>query len=244
LFDGTIRVRQPRRGYRITIDTVLLGAFASTACRGPVARVVDLGAGIGGVTLSLHHFAGVRHADLIEVAPGLAALSRHNLTVAGVPHAVFEADVALGLPRPLRGCARAVVCNPPFFPERAGNPRLDPSARGARSGPLDPFVRAAALALGRRARAFFVYPAPALPELLAASRAHGLVAKRLRFVHAYATSPARIVLVELARAKPGGLVVEPPLVEWAAKGARGSELVALLSGRADDRRESPPPRGR
>jgi hypothetical protein len=37
-------------------------------------------------------------------------------------------------------------------------------------------------------------------------------------------------LIELRNAKPGGLVVEPPVVEWAARGVRSPELDALVSG--------------
>jgi hypothetical protein len=51
-------------------------------------------------------------------------------------------------------------------------------------------------------------------------------------VHAFAHSEARLSLVELRKAKAGGLVVEPPLVEWTAKGVRTPELEALVNGRA------------
>jgi tRNA1(Val) A37 N6-methylase TrmN6 len=89
--------------------------------------------------------------------------------------------------------------------------------------------------MGRRAHAFFVYPAPALTEMLVAARAADLVPKRLRLVHAFAESPARIALVEFRRAKPGGLVIEPPLIEWTAKGKRSPEVERIIRGnRATD----------
>ena len=62
-------------------------------------------------------------------------------------------------------------------------------------------------------------------------RTAGLVAKRVRFVHAFADAPARLALLELRRAKPGGLVVAPPLVEWSAKGVRSAAVEAILAGR-------------
>ena len=47
-------------------------------------------------------------------------------------------------------------------------------------------------------------------------RAHGLEAKRLRFVHARAARASRVVLVEAKAAKAGGLLVLPPWldVDW------------------------------
>jgi tRNA1Val (adenine37-N6)-methyltransferase len=125
-----------------------------------------------------------------------------------------------------------VVSNPPFFQPGAGRAQAHPRARAARSGELEPFLKAAARALaGPRARACFVYPARSLTELLVAAQGAGLVPKRLRLVHATADVPARIALVELRLAKPGGLVVEPPLVEWTRPGVRTTELRDVVAGR-------------
>jgi len=59
-----------------------------------------------------------------------------------------------------------------------------------------------------------------------------LIPKRLRFVHADASTPARVALIELRRAKPGGLVVLPPLFEWAEKGIRTPEVALILAGKS------------
>jgi tRNA1(Val) A37 N6-methylase TrmN6 len=62
-----------------------------------------------------------------------------------------------------------------------------------------------------------------------------LVPKRLRFVHARNDEPARLALVELRAARPGGLVIEPPLVEWLGR-RRSPELSWLSGDRANDRK--------
>ena len=98
----------------------------------------------------------------------------------------------------------------------------------SRRGELAPFVRAAATALGRRGRACFVYPAHALLELTTLARQTGLEPKRIRFVHGKAGRPARVALVELARAKAGGLVVVPPLFEVGQDGKPTEEIADLL----------------
>jgi tRNA1(Val) A37 N6-methylase TrmN6 len=86
--------------------------------------------------------------------------------------------------------------------------------------------------MGRRACAYFVYPAPSLSEFLHVARRAGLVAKRLQFVHPFERAPARLALLELKRAKEGGLLVEPPIVEWAARGVRTGLLSDLTEGRS------------
>ena len=62
-----------------------------------------------------------------------------------------------------------------------------------------------------------------------------LVPKRLRLVHARTSEPARLALVELRPAKPGGLVVEPPLIEWLAPRVRSPALEAIVAGRFGSR---------
>ncbi len=236
LFGGRVRLFQPSRGsgYRANVDAILLGAFAAEGRR--VRLAVDLGSGVGAVGLTLFHFAAAERVDFIEREPALVALCQDNLKANGHQG---RGRVRVGdLNRPLSSiapeilhAAGLVVANPPYVaPERDG--RADgrrPSGRlEARRGDLVPFVRAAAEALGRRGRACMVYPAHALLELTTAARKVGLEPKRLRFVHGKATRPARVALVELALARPGGLVVQLPLIETDAAGHPTPELTNIL----------------
>lgn len=228
LFDGTLSLRQPRRGYRVNVDALLLAAFAANGRRARLA--LDLGAGVGAVGLALGFRGIAKRVVLLEREAELVALARRNLAenavAGGVEHCDLERD---GLPRELSQRADLVVSNPPFFPASAGTPST--RARTARSGALEPFVTAAARALaGPRTRAAFCYPASALNELLACALAARLVPKRLRLVHATAHDPARLALVELRLAKPGGIVVEPPLFEWQSARVRSTELARIVAG--------------
>jgi tRNA1(Val) A37 N6-methylase TrmN6 len=231
LFAGALTLWQPKRGYRVNVDTLILAAFAARS-RPKARRVVDLGAGVGALGLSYAFLADVKRLELVERERALADLARRNLGDTRADGAVHVADFTVdGLPGELRGEADVVLVNPPFFEESASQRRKLSAERGARTGSLEPFLRATSAALGRRAAAFFAYPAPALGEFFAQARAQSLVPKRLQLVHAYATSPSRLALFELRRAKPGGLAVDPPLVEWLDKGVRSAELESLLAGK-------------
>src|SRR6476619_6519009 len=95
LFGGRLILVQPRRGYRVNVDTLLLAQFAAQG-RPKARRVVDLGAGVG----------------------ELARLSAQNLARAGLAGAPHVVDLEHGgLPAALRGAADVVLSNPPFFPE-------------------------------------------------------------------------------------------------------------------------------
>lgn len=225
VLDGAVVLRQPARGYRVNIDSLLLARFAAGAGGG---TVVDLGAGVGAVGIALAALARLDRLVLVERDPFFARLAAENLAAAAIPGEVRLLDLA-GDPWPadLTGAAALVLANPPYQPPGAGTGASDPRSRAARAGPLEPFLLAARAALaGPRARACVCFPARSLGDLVRLAEAARLHARRLRLVHATAAGDARLALVEL-RSRPGPLRVLPPLVEWDAPGRPTAELVAL-----------------
>jgi tRNA1(Val) A37 N6-methylase TrmN6 len=231
LLGGKLQLLQPRTGYRINIDSLLLVGFAGER---RVERLVDLGAGVGALGLLALARGIAKRALLLEADAALVELARRNLESAGFVGEARQLDLSsdklheTGVP--------LVLCNPPYYPAHSHRPAQSPAKALARSGDVTPFLRAAAGAISRKTgRALFAYPAPQLPELLAKAAAFELVAKRLRLVHARDDEPARLALLELRAARPGGLVIEPPLIEW--RGSRRSpELLRLSGERASDRK--------
>src|ERR1051325_10644482 len=119
LFGGPLPFAQPRAGYRVNVDSVLLVAFAA---RGRAPRLaLDLGAGVGALTLMLARVGVAKRAVLIERETDLAALARENLATNAVARSGIERDPArAGLPPALPQRADLVLCNPPFYPVSAG----------------------------------------------------------------------------------------------------------------------------
>lgn len=153
-------------------------------------------------------------AVLVDADADACELAKKNVDANAAVARVEHGDV-LEVARRLRGSATRVVCNPPYFAEGAARARI--AAPRARIGDLDRFARATREILGHRGVAHYVYPAHGFAALLRSFRAFGLEAKRARFVHATASAPARVVLASARVSKPGGLVVEAPLVERVAR---------------------------
>ena len=120
LLDEAVKITQPADGYRVGTDTVLLAAAISTAG----GRVLDLGAGVGGVSLCLAH----RHHELqitaIEKHADLAALAQENADVNGVANRlrILTTDIR-ELPSVLAGSFDHVVSNPPYHNSHGTRPR-------------------------------------------------------------------------------------------------------------------------
>ncbi|MFO0571059.1 MAG: methyltransferase [Polyangiaceae bacterium] len=233
LFGGLLRLTQPRRGYRFNVDALWLAEFATR--QGRARRVLDLGAGIGALGLGASCMTRIECLTCVEQDQQLAELCRQNLERAAQAGRVLEHDLARGLPRALHAAFDLVLVNPPYF-ERGERRAARPERETARAGSLEPFLRAAAVALaGPRARAAFVYPARSLARFFAGAERHGLVPKRMALLHPFRDQPARLGLVELRRARPGGLVVEPALAEWERPGVPSAESARLTARRATAR---------
>jgi tRNA1Val (adenine37-N6)-methyltransferase len=214
---GAVRIWQPVRGYRFSLDSVLLAHFAAAGRRaeGPVA---DLGTGGGIIPLLLARKFGWDRLFGLELQPALFRIAGRNVGLNGCEDRV---SLVLGDLRrvetllPRAGFAQ-VLANPPYF--RAADARLSPDpqravARHELSCRLEDVVRAARFLLRDRGLFHTVFPAGRLDELLAALREAGLGPRRLRTVHPRTGAPARLCLVTALRNGKGGeLEVHSPLV--------------------------------
>ncbi len=76
---GLISLKQPKKGYRITSDTVFLAASLKVKMG---ETLLDVGAGTGGILSCLAARLGDKAADLkmtgIDIQPNLMELSREN----------------------------------------------------------------------------------------------------------------------------------------------------------------------
>ena len=232
LFNGQLRILQSRKGYRFSLDAVLLATFA--APRG-AEKVVDLGAGSGVVSLilaKLHPNLAVTALEIQETMVTCAQKSaRLNRLASRVT--ILQCDVrriARVLPP---GGADLVVCNPPYRKPASGRVSPDAEKRIARheiAGGLDDFTRAGAYLLRVNGRMAVVYPAVRTVDLLATMRAAGLEPKRLRMVHSFAGAEASLVLVEGAKGGRSGMKILAPLVIYDKGKQYSAEVASILAG--------------
>ncbi len=125
LLGGRVRVLQPKRGYRVAVDAVLLAAAIEA---GPGQRVLDLGAGVGTVGLCLA--ARVPDCTIvgIELQPALAQLAERNTILNGMDQRMNTVihDIARPWPPDL-GAFDHVATNPPYLAAAVADPPPDRS---------------------------------------------------------------------------------------------------------------------
>jgi tRNA1(Val) A37 N6-methylase TrmN6 len=233
LLRGRLRVLQPRRGYRSSVDPLLLADFAARACGAAPARVCDLGAGVGVVGLALLRDAPAATGVLVELQPRLCGLARRNVELNGLGARLetHEGDLRR-LPRGFAGRFDLCVSNPPFRPVGSGRPNLDPEKALANVELCCSLAELAAAAhrlLQPRGRFALVHDAGRLADVLATLAAAGLRPEVLRLVHPRADAPAtRLLALSRRVARPAPLRTDPPLVLHEADGRFTAEAAAIL----------------
>lgn len=228
---GGLKIIQGKKGYRFSLDPVLLCAFARIDAG---EAVVDLGCGTGVIPLLLAKRTDARHITGIELQPALADRARRSVLLNGFQDRVTILrrdlrEVRTVLPPQSR---EVVVSNPPY--RRTGGGKTAPRderalARHELAGGLEDFLAAATYLLKQGGRFYLIHLAERLAELLAAMREQRLEPKRLRCVHARPGESARMVLVEGRKNGRPGLSVEAPLYVHEGE-SYSAEVLAMYEG--------------
>jgi tRNA1(Val) A37 N6-methylase TrmN6 len=228
LLRGRVKLIQPLRGFRSSLDPVLLAGFV----RAPFGHFLDIGCGTGALSFLLLARDPAATGLGVEIQSRLAGLAARSVEANGfgARFAVVAADVrAAG--RVPHAAFDLVASNPPFRP--LGKGVLPPHAERSLAHhevalTLAEWLDVAQAALRPEGRLAAIFPADRLAEMRAALAARDLGMTRLRMVQAQAGGRASRFCFE---AQPSTLVAktqtEAPLVVH-EQGKYSAEVRAML----------------
>ena len=213
ILHGRLRVFQNKKGYRFTLDSLLLAHFVALK---PRARVIDLGCGNGIILLiAAKRFPHI-HGVGLEIQEKLAALARKNAQFNDLDDRL---EIVSGDARNIKNIFSdrsfdAVIFNPPYRKLNSG--RINPIeekaiARHEIKGSLKYFLNAAKYLLKPAGTVFTIYPAKRLVELIYLFRNSGIEPKKIRLVFSDNASEAEFVLVEGKEGSREEVRIDSPL---------------------------------
>lgn len=231
ILDGHLRVFQKKKGYRFSIDSILLAHFVSLK---PRTCAIDLGCGSGIILLILaKRFPHVNYTGL-EIQENLATLAQRNMKLNDLDSRV---KILFGDAQKIKNIVLAhsfdtVIFNPPYRKLKSGriNPALEKAiARHEIKGSLKIFLQTAQYLLKPGGRVFTIYPAKRLVELIYLFRQSGIEPKKVKLVFSDNVSEAEFALVE---GKSGGreeLKMAPPLFIYDQNKNYTQEMVGIFT---------------
>ena len=230
-----IKVFQSKKGYRFSVDALLLFDFVSLK---KVKKIGDLGAGSGIVGILLAKKYPDARVTLFEIQDSLAALSEKNVALNNVRDrvSVMKTDIIgiklLNSSSIVPRSFDLLVSNPPFRRPQSG--RISDGeekaiARHEIKLSLSELVDASSYLLKAGGRLCMVYHPSRLAELMAALKKKRLEIKRLRFLHSYMASEAKMILLESVNGGRAGLKVDKPLYIYKDDSNYSDEILNLYN---------------
>ncbi|MFC1856074.1 tRNA1(Val) (adenine(37)-N6)-methyltransferase [Thermodesulfobacteriota bacterium] len=233
IYNGKIKLFQKKKGYRFSIDAVLLAEFVHKLGG---ARLLDLGTGCGIVPLMIAHKNTHVNITGVELQDSLYDLAKRNVEENGltdrikiIQHDIRHVDRILS-PESFD----LITANPPYIERDSG--RLNPDkekaiARHELMVSLEEIVRAVKYLLTPTGKAVIIYPAKRAVDLLTLLRKEGIEPKFVQMIHSKLTTEAKLVIVKASKSgKKGGLKVLPPWIIYNEDGNYTDESEKMLNG--------------
>lgn len=230
-----IRLYQQRKGYRFSVDSLLLYDFVKLK---NVRRIGDLGAGSGIVGILLAKRYPYAEITLFEIQDSLAALAEKNIALNCLEDRVKVIQTDIREIKLLHSSFVTphsfdlLVSNPPFRRLRSGLISEEEEKAIARHEiklRLHELIEAASYLLKVKGRFCMVYHPSRLLELMDILKKRGLEPKRLRLVHSHISSEAKMVLLEATKGGKSGVKVDKPLFIYNEDGSYTDEVMEIYN---------------
>jgi len=231
LLNEAVKLTQPSDGYRVGSDAVLLAASVGTV----TGRVLDMGAGVGGVCLCLARRLVELQITAVEKNADMAALCGENAVQNGLQNRirVLTADIR-EMPPVLAGSFDHVISNPPYHNSHGTRPR-HPDRATAHMGDetlMQDWVKAAVWAAKPRGRITFICRADRVPELMTLFTGAGAGEAVLYPLWPRHSSPAGRVIIQVRRDVDGPGAILPGMVLHRDDGGFADAAQDVMNGGA------------
>ncbi len=212
-FNGKLQIIQKKKGYRFSVDPVLLSQFVRIRKN---ERVIDLGTGCGILLLLLSQNANTHSFVGVEIQRGLIECAEKNVVLNHLEDriSILKQDF-----RELKrifppGSFDVVLSNPPYREYRTGriNPLMEKAiARHEIKGRLEDLITVASYLVPPKGRCYLIFPALRTVDLFVSLRNGKLEPKRIQFVHPRIGEEAKFILTESLKASGVELKIRSPL---------------------------------
>lgn len=225
---GGLRIIQDPKQFCFGIDAVLLADFAAGSVK-KGAKVLDMCAGNGIITLLLTHKTRAEFITGLEIQESAAEMAERSIALSGVGERakMIRGDLKDAADIFGKGVFNNIVCNPPYKEYGGGYISCGESAAIARHEimcTLEDVIASAAALLRPLGKLSMIHRPERLADIISLMRKYKIEPKRLRSVYPSYKKAASMVLIEGARGGRPKLICEPPLYIYEENGEYSDEI--------------------
>lgn len=227
---GKFKIIQKEKGYRFSVDPLLLSDFVEIA---EGETVIDLGTGCGVMPIILAEKTKAEKLVGVDIQKEMVSMAERSVDYNEVQDVVdiVECDLKSLDAKFDAESFDVVLSNPPYIPVKAGriNPLEEKAiARHEILADLSDVISGAKYLLKPKGRLFLIYTTNRLVELLSSLHDSGLEPKFVKFVYSNENSAAKLVLVKAVKGGKGELTVQKPLYIYNLEGDYTDEASSIL----------------
>lgn len=208
-----ITISQPKDGYRYSEDSFYLLDFIKKIKKG--ARVIDIGAGSGILSLALAKRFPDTHIHAVEIQDELFEILKKNIKNNNLCAGITPVNTDYRqIDKRCYSYFDAVITNPPYRAVEEG--RISPdamkaAARHETSGSLRELMESVKKLLKDKGRFYAVYLSERLVEMIHLMRTNSIEPKIIQPVYPKSNAISSFVLIEGMKKGGAGLKLLPPV---------------------------------
>lgn len=224
IFNGAIKLLQPRSGYRVALDPILLASHVEIK---PNLSILDAGCGIGAISLILKHTEPSLDITAIDIDSDMIDLCKKNSENNELPLNIFNHSIDSKFLKRMN--FDYVVTNPPFY--SISEFRISNRRRSANFETINlkTWLQLCFKRLKSRGNLYIIHIAERLSAVLSAIDDHaGKI--EVTPVHSYKDRPAKRVIVKCKKGSKESLKIMPPIIIHNETGEYSEYTKKILSG--------------
>ncbi|MBF0516730.1 MAG: tRNA1(Val) (adenine(37)-N6)-methyltransferase [Nitrospirae bacterium] len=226
-----VMILQRRKGYRFSIDALLLSDFAYHS---NPRHIIDFGAGSGIIGILIAQKYPEAFVHLIELQQGLYELANKNAALNNVTdrlkiHHLNINDIYANISSNSFDLA---VSNPPYRKLQSGEVNPDDEKAAARHElnlTLDELIKAAFYVLRAKGKFSFIYQTSRFVEVIETLKGRRFAPRRVRFIYSNRKSEAKIFLIEAVKEGAAQLRLDSPFFVYDDTGRYSAETLEMLN---------------
>ncbi len=216
---GDLYFYQLKKGYRFSIDTVLLASAVSLKNN---SKILEAGSGEGVIPVFLTKKGKKFTYTGIEIDEELYKLSQINLQINNIDGSVIHGDFK-NLKLIQSEQYDIGITNPPYFKIGTGKRNPDPVEEKARheiTGDLDSALRFLSKGVKKKGKIYVIYPAKRLDHLILTMKKYRISPKKLLIIYPAKREKANFILCEGVKEGGEEVKVVPPLYIYSDPGQK------------------------